>query len=309
MDKKDVICLIIAGICHDLGHGPFSHLWEVFVNRAQLEGGREKYKHEDNSILMFEHLLESNNLRPVLKALADIDETDIIFIKELIGGIIDEDTKLPSSRSINDTEEWLYKGRSEDKSFLYEIVANKVSGIDVDKWDYFLRDDYCMKIGHVFDYQRFIEVSRVEKITSTGRKQLVIRDKELDNLKDMVEDRARLHVRGYQHKVKLCIDEMFLDAWLVADKHIKVRGKGGNLLTLSESVNDIVAHESLYDANVNSRIEDSEDPALEPARELLDRIERRDLYDAIHTVDVAHNTGAGEARRFKKIVTMIDSFS
>ena len=132
---------------------------------------------------MFEHLLESNNLRPVLKALANIDETDITFIKEQIGGILDEDTGLPSSRSINDTKVWPYKGRGEDKSFLYEIVANKVSGIDVDKWDYFLRDDYYMKIGHVFNYERFILFSRVEKIASTGRKQLVIRDKELENLK------------------------------------------------------------------------------------------------------------------------------
>ena len=174
---------MIAGICHDLGHGPFSHLWEVFVNSARRESGQEKYQHEVNSIKMFEHLLESNNLRPVLKELADIDETDITFIKEQIGGILDEETGLPSSRSINDTAVWPYKGRGEEKSFLYEIVANKVSGIDVDKWDYFLRDDYYMKIGHVFNYERFILFSRVEKIASTGRKQLVIRDKELENLK------------------------------------------------------------------------------------------------------------------------------
>ena len=86
---------------------------------------------------------------------------------------------------------------------------------------------------------------------------------------------------------------MQVDAWLIADKHMKVRGTGGRLLSLSESVNDVMAHERLYDAKVNSRIEDSEDPALEPARDLLDRIERRDLYDAIHTVDVTQNTGAG----------------
>jgi len=35
--------------------------------------------------------------------------------------------------------QWTYKGRAEDKSFLYEIVANKQNGIDVDKWDYFAR--------------------------------------------------------------------------------------------------------------------------------------------------------------------------
>src|SRR4029434_1424619 len=32
-----------------------------------------------------------------------------------------------------------YEGRPEEKSFLYEIVANKRNGIDVDKWDYFAR--------------------------------------------------------------------------------------------------------------------------------------------------------------------------
>ncbi len=40
-----------------------------------------------------------------------------------------------------------------------------------------------MKIGHVFDYDRFILFSRVEKIASTGRKHIIIRDKELENLK------------------------------------------------------------------------------------------------------------------------------
>lgn len=37
------------------------------------------------------------------------------------------------------SSQWPYKGRPEKKSFLYEIVANKRNGIDVDKWDYFAR--------------------------------------------------------------------------------------------------------------------------------------------------------------------------
>ena len=72
-----------------LGHGPYSHLWEFFIKEADPNAD---YHHEDTSIQMFEHLLEENQLRPVLKELAGIDETDILFIKEQIVGVIDEKT-------------------------------------------------------------------------------------------------------------------------------------------------------------------------------------------------------------------------
>ncbi len=33
----------------------------------------------------------------------------------------------------------------------------------MDKWDYYLRDDYYMNIGQIFDYKRFITFCRVFK--------------------------------------------------------------------------------------------------------------------------------------------------
>ena len=45
----------------------------------------------------------------------------------------------PVDRFFVTSLQWPYKGRPEEKSFLYEIVANKRNGIDVDKWDYFAR--------------------------------------------------------------------------------------------------------------------------------------------------------------------------
>ena len=93
----------------------------------------------------------------------DFTDLDLIFIKELIYG------PLPDSDGV-------FKGRGPEKHFLYEIVANKISSIDVDKWDYFLRDNMAMNIGLTFDYKRFICMSRLVEVD--GKTRLALADKE-----------------------------------------------------------------------------------------------------------------------------------
>ena len=81
VDEKDVLCVMLAGLCHDLGHGPFSHLWEFFVHEA----GKE-WHHEASSVAMLDFLIEDNKLMPIFKHEANFDERDILFVKELIAG-------------------------------------------------------------------------------------------------------------------------------------------------------------------------------------------------------------------------------
>ncbi len=116
---------------------------------------------------MFNYLLESNNLNDEFKKYG-LDEIDIEFISEQITGPIEQ-------KKGNSEANWPYKGRSEEKSFLYEIVANKRNGIDVDKWDYFARDCHCLGIPNNFDQKRYMAFARV--ITVDSRRQICTRDK------------------------------------------------------------------------------------------------------------------------------------
>ena len=35
--ETDLVCVSLAGLCHDLGHGPFSHMWETFMAQVRPE--------------------------------------------------------------------------------------------------------------------------------------------------------------------------------------------------------------------------------------------------------------------------------
>ena len=69
-----------------------------------------KWTHEDASQMMLQDLIDKNGID-------SLSTDDVALIKSLISG------DMPAHRSY-------------DKKFLFDIVANKRNGIDVDKMDY-----------------------------------------------------------------------------------------------------------------------------------------------------------------------------
>ncbi|XP_039647662.1 deoxynucleoside triphosphate triphosphohydrolase SAMHD1-like [Perca fluviatilis] len=278
IDDRDVLCVKIAGLCHDLGHGPFSHLYDqMFITKVQP---KTEWKHEDNSVKMFDHLVESNDLELEMKNKYGLTDDDLNFIKKLIEGLKDP-TKV----------QWSEIGRTEDKFFLFEIVANKTNGIDVDKFDYFARDCYHLGMKNNFDHLRFIQFARVIKVEKDGLNHICSRDKEVGNLYDMFYTRNCLHRRAYQHRVNKIIEYMIAEAFLKANKHIKIEGSGGKEFTLSTARGDMEAYTKLTDhvfeqileldeAKVpnSSSVEQAEAKKLAEAKEILERIISRDHY-------------------------------
>uniref|UniRef100_A0A3Q3X7A0 Deoxynucleoside triphosphate triphosphohydrolase SAMHD1 n=1 Tax=Mola mola TaxID=94237 RepID=A0A3Q3X7A0_MOLML len=262
ISHRDILCVQIAGLCHDLGHGPFSHMFDgMFIPKARPE---MKWKHETASLAMFDYLVNENGLKSVMKEHGLVLPEDLDFIKEQIAGPLDT--------------EWPYKGRPEDKSFLYEIVANKRNGIDVDKWDYFARDCYHLGIQNNFDYHRYLKFARVCEVK--GQKLICTRDKEVGNLYDMFHTRNCLHRRAYQHKVGSIIETMITEAFLKADKHIQIKGSEGKTFSLSTAIDDMEAYTKLTD-HVFEQILNSSSGMLADARQILHNIVKRSLYKCL----------------------------
>lgn len=266
ISNTDVLCVQIAGLCHDLGHGPLSHMFDNKFLPVARPKDKDKIKHEALSVKMFDHLVSSNNLLGEFEKYG-LTEKDRTFIKEQIAG---------PRKHIQ--KNWPYSGRSKDKGFLYEIVANKRNGIDVDKWDYFARDCHMLGIKNNFDHTRCMKYARVLKVDD--ELQICSRDKEVGNLYDMFHTRNTLHRRAYQHSVGNIIETMITEAMLKADEFMKIPGTNGKMRKLSETVDDMEAYQKLTDFIVE-QILWSTDDKLKESREILMRVQKRQLFKCV----------------------------
>lgn len=76
LEENDIKYITTAGLCSNLGHGPFSM---VFSDFAQENLGYKNWNKFENCLNIFEYLIENNKI--------DLfDTSEIKFIKDLIVG-------------------------------------------------------------------------------------------------------------------------------------------------------------------------------------------------------------------------------
>ena len=154
ISKKNRLLINIGGLCHDIGHGPFSHLFDKIT----------KTNHEHRSCEIVEYLL------PKLKI--KLTGYDLDIIKNCINPPIKKEQKL-----------------------IYNIIANKNTELDVDKFDYIKRDTYFTGLKFNIDFNRLIN-------------QAVIIDKKIcyplklkNEILDFFYTRYSLYKDIYNHKM------------------------------------------------------------------------------------------------------------
>ena len=153
------------------------------------------------------------------------------------------------------------------KWFLYEIVSNKRSGIDCDKFDYISRDCANVGVRSNFDCRRYFQNVRILPVDE--QLQLCVRDKEVFHLYELFHTRQSLHHRVYQHKTQAPIQDLLLEAFLKVDEVYRI----------SESITDMKRYTVLTDSVMYDILRnESGDTNVAKAQGLLQRIQRRDLY-------------------------------
>jgi len=220
-------CVKMAGLFHDLGHGPFSHVFDNVVIKD------DSNCHEIRSRRIVEEIFKEVGTSKELSSAYVID-----YIKEMIEPVSNAYTNNP----------------------FFDIVNNSKNSIDVDKFDYLQRDPRHIGLDCSFDPARIINKSFLEG------SEIIYSKSVSNNIVNMFQTRYRFHKEIYNHKTVKLIELMLGDALLSADNYFNFR-----------EVSKTIEFEKLDDS-IYSQILNSDNKELSVSKNILMRIENRDLY-------------------------------
>ncbi|ATE82112.1 Phosphohydrolase [Pandoravirus salinus] len=169
--KDDVFLVQVAALCHDLGHGPFSHAFEQIVNERPRH---TRWHHEEISCALVRRINERAGV---------LAPDEVERVEAMIRGHVLE----------------------ERRAFLYRVVHNALNSVDADKFDYLLRDSHATGMQVQCDADRIIAYSRIEG------GEICFRESEYSNLLRMFRSRLDMHRQVYSHPVGKAVELMIGD--------------------------------------------------------------------------------------------------
>lgn len=199
--RREMHSVVLGALCHDLGHGPGSHAFDRFMGRVD-----PSWRHEHQSIHLLHHLIRVRGLQPVL----DAEDVDVHLACETILGSA-------GGAPVG----WTWMGPVPGREFLFQVVSNATSGMDVDKWDYLERDGKYANISGSHNVRRLLQNCRV-LTDGSGATRITWPVMEASNVNNMFLARYNMHAQAYQHRVVRVLDAMIMEAlWLMRDVEVE----------------------------------------------------------------------------------------
>ena len=176
LDDYIIELVKIAGLCHDLGHGPLSHLFdEWLLNQSELINC-DMIHHENRSVRILQEIINTTYVDNT-PLTSFIDKNAYNFIAELIN---------PTKDTPN--------------NFIFQVVSNNTNGLDVDKLDYICRDSFYLGLNTSFQFTRII--NNVKVINDN----ICFPEKNSYDVFKVFRKRYDLHKQFYNHKTVICIE-------------------------------------------------------------------------------------------------------
>lgn len=179
LNDDRVRILRLAGLLHDIGHGPFSHVSEQIIESRMINRDDVLKRHQARNVqeLLSILLIENNDeIRDILTD-SEIDEVTNLFKKE------------------------------EKRSIERDIISGP---LDADKLDYLLRDTYFAGVRYgVFDLEKVIESLTPIPISRT-EEQLGITEEGVYAVEQLLLAKYHMNVQVYQHRIRRIADAMLV---------------------------------------------------------------------------------------------------
>lgn len=177
--SKKIKIVTLAGLLHDIGHGPFSHISEQILERFTL------------------------NLKDLLNKWRADNAHELMSIL-----IIKFNKELRKFMSNSEREEIIKILQKHEKRFLEKDI---VSGpLDADKLDYLLRDTYFTGVKYgVFDIDKIIE-SMVKIPIGREIFQIGIKEEGVYALEQFLLASYHMKMQVYYHRIRRIIDAMLI---------------------------------------------------------------------------------------------------
>lgn len=251
----------IAGLIHDIGHGPFSHLFDEWLNTLHKNNeldGTEMLEHETRSILLFREIITDEKIKfgDDEYSLTDFINNDAF---EFISELIEPKPTTPTN-------------------FIFQIISNSLNGLDVDKLDYLYRDSFYLGTANPYDLMKVI--SHVQVIDGN----ICFPVNTSYDIYKIFRSRYDLHKQFYTHKTTICVEYMIRDILYNLDPVLKISNtiKQNNINKFIE-LTDSTILESAKILKQFYPVYQLYKKQIDLVQKIILKINTRDIYKCIYT--------------------------
>lgn len=237
----------IAGLCHDIGHGPLSHLFDDLFLSYTHQANNPNRSHEVRSNLLIEMVIKQN------PNLSHVSDNEIEFIKSLVNP-------------------------SPDKhGFIYQIISNNFNGLDVDKFDYIQRDIKMV------DFQANVDVSRLVKYVKIINNNIVYPADSADDIENLFRTRYRLYKNVYNHPNVTAVQSIIIEIMLEIDKIIHLSGSIDNMENFIKLNDNTVLECINIISKLHLELTEEQKEVIRKVTSLLDKLFKNKFQTVVHT--------------------------